>query len=358
MVLCGQGLKTFESFRPMAAASGADDPGLSSALLRTRLSATLRNNGTVDALKTQLRAKVLSELRSCGSAAAGGGASKHPRPVVEQAANLLIMDYLQGAGYLYTASVFAPESGVPVASSASLPDAEFLQETKRVLDLLHIHPDSRLYRKMTSARGSSAFRTLLEFVTHSSDQAPGVTNSACQTTTDQAHTIERKLEQINDRSLPRCPRPLFVCPTTCVYEVLLFGAGCARALSGVRVACRYRGLAHENAMAPLKTLEERLAQCQRDADARIRAEVDEAVTRVRKVEMSKMRLEEQARYSQELAQVRTQRRPARRAPRARLRAQREGERLIAPRRCAWRWRARGRSGWRSCGSERASSTKS
>ena len=31
---------------------------------------------------------------------------------------------------------------------------------------------------------------------------------------------------------------------------------------------RYRGLAHENAMAPLKTLEERLAQCQRDADAR------------------------------------------------------------------------------------------
>lgn len=56
-------------------------------------------------------------------------------------------------------------------------------------------------------------------------------------------------------------------------------------------------------MAPLKTLEDRLAQCQRDADARIRAEVEEAVTRVRKVEMSKMRLEEQAKYSQQLAQV-------------------------------------------------------
>ena len=58
-------------------------------------------------------------------------------------------------------------------------------------------------------------------------------------------------------------------------------------------------------MAPIKTLEERLAQCQRDADARIRAEVEEAVTRVRKVEMSKMRLEEQAKYSQQLAQVRS-----------------------------------------------------
>jgi len=56
-------------------------------------------------------------------------------------------------------------------------------------------------------------------------------------------------------------------------------------------------------MAPLKTLEDRLSQCQRDADARIRAEVEEAVTRVRKVEMSKMRLEEQAKYSQQLAQV-------------------------------------------------------
>lgn len=64
-------------------------------------------------------------------------------------------------------------------------------------------------------------------------------------------------------------------------------------------------------MAPLKTLEERLAQCQRDADARIRAEVDEAVTRVRKVEMSKMRLEEQARYSQQLAQVAPSTLPAR-----------------------------------------------
>jgi len=291
---------------PPPGVAGGDAAGLSSALLRTRLSATLRNNGTVDALKSQLRAKVLSELRGSGPAAAGG--SRQPRPVVEQAANLLIMDYLQGAGYLYTASVFAPESGVPVASSAALPDAEFLQETKRVLDLLHIHPDSRLYRQMTSVRGSSAFRTLLEFVTHSSDQAPGVANSACQTTTDEAHTIERKMEQINERCPPHpARRPLPACPALCVSGGS-HGAGRAPRTSALSIlrgrgVRRYRGLAHENAMAPLKTLEERLAQCQRDADARIRAEVDEAVTRVRKVEMSKMRLEEQARYSQQLAQV-------------------------------------------------------
>ena len=110
------------------------------------------------------------------------------------------MDYLQNSGYLYTASVFAPESGVPVVSSSALSDTEFMQETQRVLDLLHIHQDSRLYRKMTSVRGSSAIRTLLEYITHSSDHAPGVANSACQTTTDEAHTIERKLELINDRS--------------------------------------------------------------------------------------------------------------------------------------------------------------
>ena len=175
---------------------GEEGGGLSSALLRTRLSLALKNNGTVDALKCQLRARVLSELRSGSSSSAG---NKQQRPLVEQAANLLIMDYLQNSGYLYTASVFAPESGVPVSSSA-LSDTEFMQETQRVLDLLHIHQDSRLYRKMTSVRGSSAIRTLLEYITHSSDHAPGVANSACQTTTDEAHTIERKLELINDRS--------------------------------------------------------------------------------------------------------------------------------------------------------------
>ena len=237
--------------------------GLSSAVMRTRLSAALKKNGTVDALKTQLRAKVLSEMRAGSLNVAG---DQRTRPVVEQAANLLVMDYLQNAGYLYTASVFAPESGVPAAATAATQsDADFLQATQRVLDLLHIHPESRLYKRMTSMRGPSTIRTLLEYVTHSSDHAPGVANSACQTTSSESQTIDRKMEQIDER---------------------------------------YRGLAHESTLAPLKTLEDKLAQCQRDADARVRHEVEEAVSRVRKVEMSKMRLEEQARFQQQLAQVR------------------------------------------------------
>ena len=237
--------------------------GLSSAVMRTRLSAALKKNGTVDALKTQLRAKVLSEMRAGSLNVAG---DQRTRPVVEQAANLLVMDYLQNAGYLYTASVFSPESGVPAAATAaSQSDADFLQATQRVLDLLHIHPESRLYKRMTSMRGPSTIRTLLEYVTHSSDHAPGVANSACQTTSSDSLTIDRKMEQIDER---------------------------------------YRGLAHESTLAPLKTLEDKLAQCQRDADARVRHEVEEAVSRVRKVEMSKMRLEEQARFQQQLAQVR------------------------------------------------------
>ena len=109
---------------------GEEGGGLTSALLRTRLSLALKNNGTVDALKCQLRARVLSELRTGSSSSAG---NKQQRPLVEQAANLLIMDYLQNSGYLYTASVFAPESGVPVSSSA-LSDTEFMQETQRVLE--------------------------------------------------------------------------------------------------------------------------------------------------------------------------------------------------------------------------------
>jgi hypothetical protein len=37
-------------------------------------------------------------------------------------------------------------------------------------------------------------------------------------------------------------------------------------------------------------------QVQRDADKRIKVEVEEAVNRVRRVELSKMRLEEHAKY--------------------------------------------------------------
>ena len=172
--------------------------GLSPALLRTRLSAALKKNGTVDTLKSQLRAKVLSELRS-GSGASSGG--KQARPVVEQAANFLVMDYLQSCGYDYSASVFAPESGVAVAPTSTLSDEDFANEMRRLLDLLHIHPDSRLYGRMTSTRGSSAMRMLLEYIMRSSDQPPGVANSSCQTVSDDAHTIERKMEQINERYL-------------------------------------------------------------------------------------------------------------------------------------------------------------
>lgn len=329
-------------------------PGLSPALLRTRLSAALQNNGTVDSLKSQLRAKVLSELRA-GSGASGG--NRQPRPVVEQAANLLIMDYLQSSGYLYTASVFAPESGVPVASPATLSEADFLHETQRLLDLLHIHPDSRLYRRMTSVRGSSAIRTLLEFVTHSSDQAPGVTNSACQTATDEAHTIERKMEQINERSLPHAPHPLLSHLLPMPTREMQARWPCT---DGVHNLCahRYRGLAHENAMAPLKTLEDRLAQCQRDADARIRTEVDEAVTRVRKVEMSKMRLEEQAKYSHQLAEVSDLSPPPMSPSLPTTMTAYSLTFCTSTYRCVTRWKVPGRSGWKRCGIARANLTKS
>jgi hypothetical protein len=183
----------------VSAAAEAGSAGLSPALLRTRLSAALKKNGTVDTLKSQLRARVLSELRAGAGAAPGD--KQGARPVIEQAADFLIMDYLQSSGYAYSASVFAPESGVAVAPTNALSDEDFARQMRRLLDLLHIHPDSRLHRRMTSMRGSSAMRTLLEYVTQSSDQAPGVTNSSCQTTSDDAHTIERKMEQINERSL-------------------------------------------------------------------------------------------------------------------------------------------------------------
>lgn len=132
------------------------------------------------------------------------------------------------------------------------------------MELLHLDTASHLSKYLQSVpSGTSTLTALLTYISNSANHKETAVHSSSQT--ENEDSLDKKMEIIN---------------------------------------ARYRSLSHDNALSPLKSLEERLLQCQRDADQRIKVEVEEAVARVRKVEVSKMRLEEQAKYSQELAQAR------------------------------------------------------
>ena len=156
---------------------------------------------------------------------------------------MLIMDYLQQVGFMHTASVFAPESGIQQyiggGGGGGGGGNKFVES---FLDLLHLHPDNKLYQVIQRApQGSCALSTLLEHIMRTSMQPQHTRNADCQTVTMELATFDRKMELINER---------------------------------------YRGMASENALTPVKTLEEKLAKFQKEADERVKVEVEEAVARV------------------------------------------------------------------------------
>ncbi len=63
-----------------------------------------------------------------------------------------------------------------------------------------------------------------------------------------------------------------------------------------RIDEKFQGLLAAEQSYPMKSFEERRVQWQREADERLRIEVEEAVARVRRVEISKVKLEEQSRW--------------------------------------------------------------
>eukprot|EP00960_Hanusia_phi_P047080 758214-Hanusia_phi.AAC.2 len=153
------------------------------------------------------------------------------------------MDYLQQAGFMHTASVFAPESGIQqyISSRGGGGVGGGNKFVDSFLDLLHLHPDNKLYQVIQKApEGSCAMSVLLEHIMRTSMLRQETRNADSQTVATELATFDRKMEMINER---------------------------------------YRGMASESAMMPMKTLEEKLAKFQKEADERVKVEVEEAVAR-------------------------------------------------------------------------------
>ncbi|XP_068185778.1 centriole and centriolar satellite protein ofd1 isoform X2 [Antennarius striatus] len=128
--------------------------------LRKRLYQTFKNKGMLDTLKTQLRNQLIHELKQPSVT----GGEPVPRPVrikshpsLVLACNNIVADHLRSSQYEYTLSVFYPESGLCRDKVA----------IKDLLHLLNIHPQSDLYRCLSSNKDDKGFLiNLLTQLTH------------------------------------------------------------------------------------------------------------------------------------------------------------------------------------------------
>lgn len=132
-----------------------------------------------------------------------------------------------------------------------------------MLDMLDLHKDSSVRKAITSA-GAESKSTLLALVSYVSSALSSrtTTAAAASQTAAQSETLDSKIGAINDK---------------------------------------YLALVSTEQAQPMRNLEERIAAVQREADQRVRSEVDAAVERVRRVEISRMRIEEHTKYQGELA---------------------------------------------------------
>ncbi|KFP76995.1 Oral-facial-digital syndrome 1 protein, partial [Acanthisitta chloris] len=115
---------------------------LSQEELRKRLYQTFKSRGVLDTLKTQLRNQLIHELMH---PILSGELQPQTVPsdgssLLIAASNSLVADHLQRCGYEYSLSVFFPESGLEKKKLWTLQD---------LLQLMRIHPKSRLYKSLT-----------------------------------------------------------------------------------------------------------------------------------------------------------------------------------------------------------------
>ncbi|XP_033126343.1 oral-facial-digital syndrome 1 protein homolog isoform X2 [Anneissia japonica] len=128
---------------------------LSSEEFKSRLYQSFREKGYISNLKSQLRSKLIVELKNT---ALNQDFPKAAVPLEEEdsllhrASNSLVADHLQRCQYEYSLAVFLPESGVA---------SDKLFTTRDLLQLLKINPDSKLYRKIASSLPSFNAKGLL-----------------------------------------------------------------------------------------------------------------------------------------------------------------------------------------------------
>ena len=231
--------------------------GLSDRQFKRKVFEELQNAGTIEGLKGNLRSRLVGVLqRRDPNVFAGSGPGQ--QSLWQRAANSLYVEYLASQNYTYSLSVFQPECGLTNQQVMTR------DELSRVLSL---GGSIASYLPKSPVDGSEP-PLLLKLLQGVADMGGVNTRREMQTQTDDFDnntSLALRMQQIDE-----------------MHE---------RAVETER-------------LAPLRDAEERMSAFQKECEARLRAEMDEQVRRVRDYEVGQARLEEAAKHRRHLADAR------------------------------------------------------
>lgn len=235
--------------------SGKED-ALSPDELRKRLYQTFKSKGVLDTLKTQLRNQLIQELKH--PPLTGGQPVPRPVPVksdsrLVSACNSIVADHLLSSGYEYTLSVFYPESGLSKDKVSTKED---------LLQLLRISPESALYRSLSLNKENydkGFLISLLTQLTHHHNH--GLHHDADTQTASGANYGESLVEKMK------------------------------------MIDKEYEGFSYSGDR--YFSFQSKLAGYRKDIEAQMQADMKTKMEHFKDVEMSKVRMEEQAKFQKE-----------------------------------------------------------
>ncbi|CAM6087968.1 unnamed protein product [Calypogeia fissa] len=233
-----------------------EDPDPSVQDWRSHLLNSLKGTGRLDTLKSQLRARLVDQLRDQDGTLLEFKGIRKPS-ITERILTSLFLDYLRAYGYSFTLSVFLPES-----QSVAWPAFTFQEMSQ----LLHVDPTSSFHQYLKiGPREKGCLAQQLVMALQQVSFRTGTQDSSTQT----SH---------------QCPQDL---------------DGCLREIDD---NC-FQNKAAESRMT-FRTLEERLNTFRQEFETRVDAEVALQVSRIREYEISAVRLEEEGRYRRQLTRER------------------------------------------------------
>eukprot|EP00873_Tetraselmis_striata_P011607 jgi/Tetstr1/431871/TSEL_021361.t1 len=258
---------------PGSSGAEAAPTSMAAADFKKQLFTQLHSSGVVNSLKSQLRTQMLAQLQAryaAGVQPPGGEAPSLSRRML----NSLIAEYLTDAKYMYTLSVFQPESGLSGAGADPLTADEILQ-------VLHL------------SRGKPLFQALAKRgVPPALTAAPGEGGDSGAKPPCLMLELLESIKEVNDCVLNEA--------STQTYEEGSFRLGTQLQM----LEDRFSAMSQEEAARPFRTLEERMNAYRREVDEKAKQDVAHQVERVRELEVSAVRLEEAAKYRRALEEER------------------------------------------------------
>ncbi|XP_072300661.1 centriole and centriolar satellite protein ofd1 isoform X2 [Eucyclogobius newberryi] len=235
--------------------SASREEELSPDELRRRLYQTFKSKGLLDTLKTQLRNRLIQELKHPPLTQGKSPAVVKGVSCVVSACNCIVADYLQNSGYEYSLSVFNPECGLSQGKKLSKQD---------ILQLVKIAPESSMYKALLAQENcdKSFLMSLLMQLSHHSMHEQGNDVVTQTTMSSYGESLVDKMKMIDKEYDSHCGK-------------------------GDRFF----------------TLQSKLESYKKEIEERLQAEMKTKLQHFKDVELAKMQMEEKAKYNKEFVKV-------------------------------------------------------